>query len=153
MRTLIAGLIVLSFAASVFAFSKKPASGPVDFETILTGQHSLIDTAAVFLIDNEQDWENIWKLAQGNIEPMPPVMRIDFDKFMILAVFMGRKNTGGYSNEISEISRNGDMLNVKVINHVSGGGMMLPVLTSPFQIVRITKGDFKLNVTYQDVKE
>lgn len=154
MKFIIIFLTVIIFASICFGFSKKPATAtPVDFETILTGQHSSIDTAAVFLIDNEKDWADIWKLAQGQIEPMPPVVKIDFKTNMVLGIFMGQKTSGGYRTEVAEIIRSGDDLLIKVINYAGGGGSMLPVLTSPYQLVKIPAGDFKIEVEYKQIKE
>lgn len=78
---------------------------------------------------------------------------INFEKHMVLAVFMGRKNSGGYRNEIVSINKIKGFLNVKVINYQREGGMMLPVLTSPFHIVTIPKGNFKLKIENIGQKE
>jgi hypothetical protein len=105
------------------------------------------------LVDNKDDWGKIWYLAQGNIDPIPRIIKIDFDKQMIIAAFMGRKNSGGHRIEIAGIAKTDNTLTVKINNYSSGGGMMLPVLTSPYQIVSIPRGDFVLKVEYNDVKE
>lgn len=153
MRAIIITILTLSLAISCLAFSKKPKSGPVEFVPVQIGQHSSIDTSAVFLIDDIENWEKIWQLAQGSIEPTPIIPEIDFSKNTVIAIFMGRKNSAGYSVEISQIIKDGKNLNVKAINHISGGGMMLPVLTTPYQIVKIPEGDFNLHVEYTDQKE
>jgi hypothetical protein len=140
-------------AIGVMALSKKPVESPVEFTVVLEGRHSLIDTAAVMLIDNAEDWTNIWHLAQGQIEPMPPVAEIDFQHDMILAAFMGQKNSGGYRIEIAEITLIDKILTVKINNYSADGGMMLTVLTSPYQIVSIPKGDYRLKVEYSERKE
>ncbi len=153
MKTISVSILAVFLVIGCLAFSKKPASGPLPFETVLAGQHSLIDTSAVFVVDNAENWNRIWHLAQGNVEPMPELQPIDFEKYNAIAVFMGTKNSSGYSVEISEISRVGDNLYLKVINHIGGGGMMLPVITTPYHIVKITAGDYELNIEYTDQKE
>ena len=141
--------MILLLAVCAQAFSKKPAeAGPVDFELILAGQHSRMDTAAVFLVDNQQDWEQIWQIAQGRIDPLPPVKEVDFTNYSVIAVFRGTKNSGGYSVEIGGIEKSANELKVNVVYRNSSGGMVLPVVTSPYQIVRIPKGDYTLNVEY-----
>jgi hypothetical protein len=123
------------------------------FTTISDGQHSLADTASNYLIGDKDTWAEIWQLANGNIEPMPALPEIDFEKQMVLAVFMGTKNSGGYRTEIASITKMKDTLDVKVINYQREGGMMLPVLTSPFQLVLLPKGNYKLNIIYANQKE
>lgn len=78
---------------------------------------------------------------------------IDFEKQMVLAVFMGTKNSGGYRIEIASIAKAKDTLAVKVINYQREAGMMLPVLTSPFQLVLLPKGNYKLSAEYINQKE
>jgi len=125
----------------------------IEFTPILEGQHSLADTASSYLIGDKETWTEIWQFANGNIEPMPELPEINFEKQMVLAVFMGRKNSGGYRNEIASINKVESFLNVKVINYRREGGMMLPVLTSPFCIVKIPKSNYKLLMRYEEVKE
>jgi hypothetical protein len=153
MKAFTISILILTTAAFCLAFSKKPAAGPVEFETVFMGQHSTVDTAAVYLINNNEQWDKIWKLSQGMITPMPETKQIDFDKYDVIAVFMGQKNSGGYSVEITDVIRDGDNLNVKVTNHISSGGMMLPVVVNPCHLVQIPKGEYKLNVEYSDKKE
>jgi hypothetical protein len=141
------------FAACSSAARTDQAGKQVEFTPILAGQHSLADTASSYLINDKEAWDEIWHLANGDIEPMPDLPEIDFDKQMVLAVFMGRKNSGGYHNEIASINKANGFLNVKVINYERAGGTMLPVLTSPFQIVTIPKGKFKLKIENIGQKE
>jgi len=105
------------------------------------------------LISDKETWAEIWRLANGNIEPMPELAEIDFSKQMVLAVFMGRKNSAGYSNEITSINKAKGILNVKVVNYQRESGTMLPVLTSPFHIVKVPKGNFKLKIENIEQKE
>jgi len=146
---LISMMIALVFNA--LALSKKtPVDLPIDFTEILKGQHSLGDTAAVYLIVNDKDWANLWQTAQGEIEPMPEVTPVDFDKYMILGVFLGRRSSSGYSVEISKLSQSDSILTIDAIEHKSGGGMMLTVMTNPFQIVQIPKGNYKININWTE---
>ena len=61
---------------------------------------------------------------------------------VLVAVFQGQQNTGGYSVEITAIERNGDQLVVRVTFGVPGpGAMVTQVLTSPAHIVSIAAAD------------
>jgi hypothetical protein len=72
---------------------------------------------------------------------------------MTLAVFMGQKTSGGYKIEITKIAQLDSALRVFVTRYYGGGGSMLPVLTSPYHIVQIPKGDYKIEIEYKDQKE
>ena len=61
---------------------------------------------------------------------------IDFSGFIIIAVFMGEKPTGGYDIRIQSIVRKGEILEVHVLTRVPGEGeMVTQALTSPYHIV------------------
>jgi len=132
---------------------KHRADGPIPFRTVLSSTYSLADTAAVYLIDNNAQWTKVWNMAMGRQDPFPNTPEMDFKRDMVLAIFMGHKNAAGYRNEIIDITQKGEKLMVVVKNHHSREGMVLPVVTSPFHIVTIPKGKYKLEVHYGQIDE
>ena len=61
---------------------------------------------------------------------------------VLVAVFQGQQNTGGYSVHITAIERNGDQLIVHATFGVPGpGALVTQVLTSPAHIVSIAAAD------------
>lgn|GEM_PF-1672809 len=127
--------------------------GPVDFRTILSGTSSAADTAAVYLIENSDQWRKTWRLATGKIEPAPALPEIDFKSTVVVAAFMGEKTSSGHRIEIARIIKSGQSLKVFVIHRSSSQGMLLPVLTSPFHLVSIPKGKYKLEVKIEKVED
>jgi hypothetical protein len=63
---------------------------------------------------------------------------------VLVAVFQGQQNTGGFSVQITAIERNGDQLVVHATFVVPGpGAMVTQVLTSPAHVVSIAASDAK----------
>jgi hypothetical protein len=61
---------------------------------------------------------------------------------VLVAVFQGQQNTGGYSIAITAIERNGDQLVVRATFGVPDpGAMVTQVLTSPAHVVSIAAAD------------
>ena len=61
---------------------------------------------------------------------------------VLVAVFQGQQNTGGYSVQITAIERNGDQLVVHATFGVPGpGAIVTQVLTSPAHVVSIAVAD------------
>ena len=61
---------------------------------------------------------------------------------VLVAVFQGQQNTGGYSVQITAIERNGDQLVVRATFGVpASDAMVTQVLTSPAHIVSIASAD------------
>ena len=127
--------------------------GQVKFQTVLSTQQSLADTASVYLCDSNGQWKKIWRMATGQIDPQPELPKIDFGQNYILAIFMGKKGASGHRNEIVKIVKKGQKLIVTVENHHATGGMFLPVVTSPFHIVTIPKGNYKLDIRYVTIND
>lgn len=145
--------VILIVAGCSGVGKKRSPDGPVAFQTILSGQYSQADTAAVYLIDNNDQWRKIWDLAMGRQDPLPHAVKLDFKNNMALAVFMGKKGAVGHRVEISKITKKGEKLTVLVKNHHSSGGMVLPVVTSPYHLITIPKGKYKLNVRHEQVND
>ncbi len=126
------------------------SDGPVAFQTILAGSHSLADTSYVELITDDREWENVWIVAKGSIDPLPSLPTVDFSRQNVIAAFMGSRPSSGYKIEISSIEKEGRVLTVHVKKYETPG--MLTVVTSPFSLVRIPKGSYKLEIAEEIVE-
>ncbi len=61
---------------------------------------------------------------------------------VLVAVFQGQQNTGGYSVRITAIERSGDQLTVRATFGVPGpGAIVTQALTSPAHVVSIAAAD------------
>lgn len=126
------------------------SDGPVAFQTILAGAHSLADTASVVLVKNEKDWEEIWIQAKGRLNPLPQMPTVDFSSQYVIAAFMGERPSSGYHIEITSLEKRGNILDVYVTKYETPG--MLTVITNPFYLARVPRGNYKLNVIEESVQ-
>ena len=149
-RIIYISMLILIFAACGGAARGRKADGPVPFTVILSGAYSKCDTPRVDLVQNDDDWKNIWQLAKGNEEPLPGIPTVDFRKENVVAAFMGTRNTSGYKIEITDLIKQGKALEVKIKKYETPG--MLPVVTRPFTLIRIPKGDYELKITEESVQ-
>ena len=93
------------------------------------------------VVEDQKGWEEVWSGMEGNVQPKPETPKVDFDKHKVIAVFMGRRMTGGYSVKITGIEENGKLV-VKVKE--SGpppGAMVTMALTSPYHVMVVPKTD------------
>ncbi len=151
MRKLLLLLIIFMLAcAGPFRRGGRLTEGPVSFQTILAGSHSLADTAYVSLIKNDRAWEKTWIRAKGKVNPLPTKPTVDFGKQYVIAAFMGQRPSSGFRIEISAIEKRGRQLNVYLKKYETPG--MLTVITSPFYLARVPKGNYRLNVIEEVVK-
>ena len=141
-------LIILACAAPLRRGGRL-VDGPVAFQTILAGSHSLADTSAVVLVKNESDWDKVWIQAKGKIDPLPSKPTVDFSKQYVIAAFMGERPSSGFRIEISAIEKRANILDVYIKKYETPG--MLTVVTNPFYLARLPRGDYELNVIEETV--
>ncbi|MCS7191925.1 MAG: alkaline phosphatase family protein [Armatimonadetes bacterium] len=92
------------------------------------------------VIKSAKDWEDLWKQVHKGKILMPNIPAIDFNKNMVIAVFMGQKPTSGYSIQIAEVEQNDGEVIAKVRSTSPPmGAIVLQVLTQPFHIVVVPK--------------
>jgi hypothetical protein len=99
-----------------------------------------------FIIKTQSDWENLWKKAF----PEQEIPRIDFDKKMVVAIFSGEKQTGGYEINIKEINYEKDKIIVKISESTpSKDAFVITAITSPFHIKVINKSDLPVEFIFE----
>ena len=113
----------------------------VPITTIGQGSQSGIESRREVLVRTAGEWQALWK----EHDPDAPLPRVDFEKSMVIGVFLGFRNTGGYSVAITSIERAGDEIVVTWKESRPGPqDITSQVLTFPFQLARIERLDGKV---------
>jgi PrcB C-terminal len=98
-----------------------------DLKVVAQGFHSAITDSFIAVVRDEDTYAELRKL-----DPNLPKLSIDLKTNIVVAAFLGQRNTGGYSVEITR-DANGE---IHVAEKAPGKDMMVPqVITSPFKIV------------------
>lgn len=104
------------------------------------------------VIKTRQEWDDFKKKASGNNLSdgiSKPEEVIDFDKEMVLVVFMGPQPSGGYQIKIGKVVGKGKEVEVFVKEVNPGNCPVTLATTSPFDVVKVPKVDkevvFKVN--------
>jgi VWFA-related protein len=88
------------------------------------------------VIRSQAEWEKVWQsLPTG--KPLPEV---DFEQEMLVAVFLGRRSTGGYSVRVDSVRREGEGI-VVAYREVAPApdAVRTQQLTTPFVVARVVK--------------
>jgi hypothetical protein len=116
----------------------------VNFRTIARGANSGYPTASHMVIDNSEEWADVWQQHTSDFIPPPPVPGVDFTDNQVVAVFMGEKCTGGYSMEIltveTKISEQEDLTLLVITvayRQPQPGDIVQEVITHPYHIITI----------------
>jgi hypothetical protein len=145
-------LLVLATCTATTALAEtqaEPDAGPApesDIRAIIqqrwTGHYGGMTEAGERAIRDADEWQQVWKKVYSNRSPVPKVPKVDFDKQMVLAVFLGGKNGGGYAISIESVRVTDDGLQVAV-NRTSPSPdeKTATALTQPFDMVVVVKTD------------
>lgn len=136
----------LSFLFPLGVLSIAPAvpAERVPFVTIDQGFSSGIRERKFLVIKSEAEWKTLWQTHAQPAVPVKEVPRVDFDKEMVVAVFLGEKPTGGYKLEITGIDEDRGKGQLRIVLRESKppvGSIAIQALTQPYQIVRVKKSD------------
>lgn len=114
--------------------SPSPSARPVAFAELAATAQARDDSGPALIVGTTD--ASRAKIAQLVPNATTPSGRV------LVAVFQGQQNTGGYSVQITAIERKGDQLIVRATFGVPGpGAMVTQVLTSPAHVVSIAASD------------
>jgi protease stability complex PrcB-like protein len=100
-----------------------------DLKILAQGFHSAINDPFIAVIRDEAIYAELRKL-----DPNLPKLNVDLKTNVVIAAFLGERNTGGYSVEITRAA-NGE---IQVNEKAPAKDMMVPqVITAPFKIVSV----------------
>jgi hypothetical protein len=111
------------------------------FSTVELGASSGIREPTRIVVRASREWLLVWARHAGSIGAVqaPPV---DFSREMVVGVFMGERETGGYQVEIIGVERTASVLRVLyVTREPEPGAILTQALTQPFHLVRLARDD------------
>jgi len=107
----------------------------VNTNTLEQGSRSSYKDKGALIVSDFKTFREVWKKAHGSETGIPT---IDFSSEMVLAVFQGKKNTGGHSIRISDITNDEGQLNVSVVETVPGSSCVVTQSeTQPYHLISI----------------
>ena len=114
-----------------------------DIKVIAQGFHSAITDPFIAVVRDEATYAELRKL-DGNL----PKLDIDLKTNTVIAAFLGERNTGGYSVEITRLA-NGE---IQIGEKAPAKDMMVPqIITAPFKIVSLpVEGTAPLKLSASD---
>lgn len=126
----------------------------VRFETLAQGVMGPFGAPANHVIRSQQELQ-----ATGVERLLPPGTRVDWSREMVLAVFMGTKNSGGYSVEVRGVRREQMMTILPVpgpapsyylevqVEHRGPppGSFVTMALTAPFHVVKLARSSERVD--------
>jgi hypothetical protein len=114
----------------------KPAMMEKNFTILKQEEYGGLEKAANYIITAQKDMVLMYKDLGFTEIPL-----VNFDEKTVVAVFMGQKNTGGYSIGIESVTIKGNVAEVQV-KETHPDGMVTMALTNPYCIAVIPKSEY-----------
>jgi hypothetical protein len=100
------------------------------------------------VVRTQAEWERLWAQLRGNEVPTPPAPKVDWSREMVLAVFMGERNSGGHSVSIRNVTT-GDKEIVATYEETAPSRDVITTqaLTQPYHVAVIKRSDLPVRFT------
>lgn len=120
------------------------------FIELKQGTNTEIEREQQKIIKSPEEWSDLWT-EMFPTEMIAPAT--DFSKKDIIAVFMGRRNTGGYSIKIKEVIDKEEYIEIHVEEYSpSENCFVTQVLTNPYNIIEIQKFEKEAKFIFNEKK-
>lgn len=128
---------------TVRAVSFLPANGSLfALETVASGAYAGVTAAQNVVIKDKAAWTRLWNDTYKNTAPAPSVPDIDFDKQMVIGVYLGEMPNGCRNARVTKVAVAADKLVVNYSEHDDLRAVMCSqALSSPFHLVAVNRSD------------
>ena len=117
---------------------------PLSFSTVELGVSSGIREPTRIVARTSREWLVVWARHVQSIGAVVPPP-VDFSREMVVGVFMGERETGGYQIEIIEVERTASALRVHYrTRSPEPGALLTQALTQPFHLIRLARDESPL---------
>ncbi len=126
-------LAIRVLAAGVLAVGLQP---PLVVRDVDRGDFSNVDESRQVVVRSSAEWAALWR--QHTPDRTRPA--VDFNREMVLGVFLGSRPSAGFSTEVASVSdaEAGLLVRYREKRPV-GGGAAAQVIVSPFHLVALSK--------------
>ncbi len=115
-------------------------SKTASLEEVSSGNYCGITDFQNLCIGTEEEWEKYWTLIHSQTIPVPKLPEINFGEKLLLACFMGSKNSGGFSVQVDEVKQLNGSLIVQVVHTSPGNNCFNSMaITQPYVIVQMAR--------------
>ena len=141
-RILLSSLLTLGFTLVICLAAD--AVDKIAVRTVAKGAFSGVTEAKQEVIKTEAAWDKFLSAHHANAKSAPQLPAVDFAREMVIAVTMGRKNSGGYAVEITGVEATANRLKISVKRTSPvPGAIVITALTAPFHFVAVPKSDLR----------
>lgn len=130
------GLLLLLAACGS---AQTDAAAELAFEVLDADARSAVGEARTVVIRDAEAWTRLWAEHKAHRIPAPPAPAVDFERRMVLGVFLGHRPNGCYGVEILAVRRTPRGVVVGYRERRPGDRVCSQALTAPSQLVALPR--------------
>lgn len=116
-------------------------TGNLDILARFEGAFSSEKAEKGLILRDATAWEALWKVMNANLDAVPELPKVDFDKNMVVAYFLGEKTSGGWGVTIQSVNTVDGLKVTYVVRSPAPGAVTTTVMTYPYSVVVVPKTD------------
>lgn len=137
-------IYVLAFIGCSTQKKQLEIASPTSFEKIESQPYGGLVEQKYLVITNKQHLKKVYAQINMIRKPSLPLPIVNFDSESIIALFMGQKNSGGFTVEIDSIIHKKDNSFVIIIKETTTTDMVSMAITLPFSIYKLNTPNPKI---------
>ena len=139
--TILLTLLLVSALSQIF-LGVVSGEEDIGFRVVDQGDLSGLSEETFFVVENENEWENIWEKHAILSVPPKPCPEIMFSEEVVICALMGRCSTAGYSISVEKVWEEEEGIHVRIVKHNPPGDMIVAqILTYPFVFASVERTD------------
>lgn len=112
----------------------------VDTVSLAQGTYSGVTDERFEVVQDRATFIRLWRETHSAMVPAPDPPDIDFTTEIVVAVFMGRRTSGGHAIEVTGAVETADAVHVSVSRRTPGpDDFVTMAITSPYHIVTLPR--------------
>jgi hypothetical protein len=124
----------------------------VPFTSVDLSTYSAVTTPETVVVRDAAAWAELWNRHKGNIVPSLPVPAVDFNRYMVIGVFIGTRPNGCYGTTVANVYRTGRKIHVTRIDREPVYGVVCTqALTAPAHLILVERSDLPVVVSSHTV--
>lgn len=116
-------------------------TGNLDILARFEGAFSSEKAEKGLVVRDAAAWETLWKVMNANLETVPEPPKVDFEKNMVVAYFLGEKTSGGWGVTIRSVNTADGLKITYLVRNPAPGSVTTTVMTYPYSAVVVPRHD------------
>ncbi len=120
----------------------------LEFEEIEVGANSAIRGERLIVVHSQMEFDALWKAHKKLQIPAPPAPKVDFDQYLVVAVFLGDCPSAGYNVDVVDVrslpANEAEAACLEVHakkREPDASAAVAQMVTAPFHVVRVARLD------------